>query len=183
MRSAEHTYEHEFFDIRILKRTLNGSPIIEILINEADQKVMNCFLTMEKNERVAQENYEESFKATNCHELRTPINTQQQQTVLMIEALQNSPWKDSPLIKQTIEKLELMLSQLNMMEGFAEDMLNFAMIKAQKFSLNFANFSLFEVVRYLRETFRLKAEAKGVNLSFVLTKKLPLPNSEDAQLL
>ena len=87
------------------------------------------------------------------------------------------------MIKQTIEKLELMLSQLNMMEGFAEDMLNFAMIKAQKFSLNFANFSLFEVVRYLRETFRLKAEAKGVNLSFVLTKKLPLPNSEDAQLL
>ena len=76
-----------------------------------------------------------------------------------------------------------MQSQLNMMEGFSEDMLNFAMIKAQKLTLSFANFSLFEVVKYLRETFRLKAEAKGVNLSFILTKKLPLPVPEDAQLL
>ena len=73
-----------------------------------------------------------------------------------------------------------MLSQLNMMEGFSEDMLNFAMIKAQKFSLSFANFSLFDVVKYLRETFRPKAEAKGVNLCFILTKELRLPDSEDS---
>ena len=54
---------------------------------------------MEKNARIAQENYEESFKATNCHELRTPINTQQQQVKLMTEALENSPWKDHSLVK------------------------------------------------------------------------------------
>ena len=46
-----------------------------------------------------------------------------------------------------------MLSQLNMMEGFAEDILNFAMIKAQKFRLNSANFSLSDVKKYITETF------------------------------
>ena len=97
--------------------------------------------------------------------------------------LEESPWKDTEVVKQIIKMLELMLSQLNMMEGFAEDMLNYAMIKAQKFSLNPADFSLLSVVQYLRDTFSPKAEAKGVTLSFVLTTKLSMPEIENSQLL
>lgn len=68
-----------------------------------------------------------------------------------------------------------MLSQLNLMEGFVEDMLNFAMIKAGKFSLNYANFNLRRVISFIKETFALKARSKEVKLYFILTQKLSLP--------
>ena len=54
-------------------------------------------------------------------------------------------------------------------------MLNFAMIKAQKFNLNFTNFSLAKVTKFIKETFKLKAKAKGIKLNFVLADKLSPP--------
>lgn len=62
-----------------------------------------------------------------------------------------------------------------MMEGYAEDMLNFAMIKAQKFSLSFTIFSLNDVTSYIRETFTLKVESKGLKLNFMFADNLSLP--------
>ena len=62
----------------MLKRTLNGRPVYEILIDEANTELINCVirLKVQKNDKIARENYEESFKATNCHELRTPLLSQ-----------------------------------------------------------------------------------------------------------
>ena len=54
-------------------------------------------------------------------------------------------------------------------------MLNFAMIKAQKFNLNFSNFSLAKVTKFIKETFKLKVKAKGIKLKFVLADKLSPP--------
>lgn len=48
------------------------------------------------------------------------------------------------------------------MEGFVEDMLNFAMIKAQKFSINYAVFKLRRVTSFIKETFAMKALSKEV---------------------
>lgn len=62
------------------RRTLNGEPVLEILIDDANSELINSVidLKVEKNDRIARENYEESFKATNCHELRTPLLSQKQ---------------------------------------------------------------------------------------------------------
>ena len=72
-----------------------------------------------------------------------------------------------------------MLSQLNLMSGYVEDMLNFAMIRAQKFSLNYSNFRLRKVAEFIKETFTLKVKSKGIRLNFVLTEKLSLPEDRD----
>ena len=62
-----------------------------------------------------------------------------------------------------------------MMEGFAEDILNFAMIKSQTFRLSFAIFSLSDVMKYIKETFSMKAESKGINLDFIFAENLSHP--------
>ena len=72
-----------------------------------------------------------------------------------------------------------MLSQLNLMSGYVEDMLNLAMIRAQKFNLNYSNFHLRKVAEFIKETFTLKVKSKGIRLNFVLTEKLSLPEDRD----
>lgn len=62
-----------------------------------------------------------------------------------------------------------------MMEGFSEDMLNLALIKAQKFSLSLVDFSLSNVMKYIVETFSMKAATKGITLNFMFAKTLSLP--------
>ena len=59
----------------MLKRTLNGGSVYEVLIDEANSELIRCVirLKVQKNDKLAREDYEESFKATNCHELRTPL--------------------------------------------------------------------------------------------------------------
>ena len=69
------------------------------------------------------------------------------------------------------------------MGGYVEDMLNFAMIKAQKFTVNLTNFNLYKVTKFIKETFTMKVEAKGIILNFVLTEKLSLPDLFDREIL
>ena len=69
------------------------------------------------------------------------------------------------------------------MEGFVEDILNLAMMKADTFSLNYADFRLRRVMYFIKETFALKARSKGIKLNFILTNKLSLPREDDDQTL
>ena len=69
------------------------------------------------------------------------------------------------------------------MECYVEDMLNLAMIKAQKLTLNPTNFNLLKVTKFVKETFGMKLVAKGVKLNFMLTEKLSLPTDQDLSLL
>ena len=69
------------------------------------------------------------------------------------------------------------------MGGYVEDMLNFAMIKAQKFTVNLSNFRLYKVAKFIKETFTMKVEAKGITLNFVMTDKLSLPDLFDREIL
>lgn len=81
LESLVHSGELQFFEIKLLSRTFRGNPVVEILIDEANSSFMSCvaeLLKVQKKERLARENYEESFRATNCHELRTPVQNQQQ---------------------------------------------------------------------------------------------------------
>ena len=76
-----------------------------------------------------------------------------------------------------------MLSSLNLMQGYVEDMLNLTMIKAQKFNINYGDFSLFKVTKFIKQTFDLKVKAKDINLSFIFTDRLSLPKVQDDELL
>ena len=167
------------------RRTLNGEPVLEILIDDANSELINSVidLKVEKNDRNARENYEESFKATNCHELRTPLLSQKQLAKSIIIFLKGLVGQNPAVVKKEIKKLKLMLSQLNLMEGFVEDMLNFAMIKAGLFSINYADFNLRKVTSFIKETFALKARSKDVKLFFILTEKLSLPQEKNDQIL
>ena len=91
--------------------------------------------------------------------------------------------QDPATVKKAIKTLKLMLSQLNLMEGFVEDMLNLAMIRAEKFSLNYAVFSLRRVTYFIKETFALKAKSKEIKLNFILADKLSLPREVDDETL
>ena len=97
----------------------------------------------------------------------------------MIKVFKKLISKDPAIVKPARKKLKLMLSQLNLMQGYVEDMLNFAMIKAQKFHLNFSNFSLWKVTKFIKETFTLKVGAKGIKLNFMMTDRLSMPQDLD----
>ena len=91
--------------------------------------------------------------------------------------------QDPVQVKKAIKTLKLMLSQLNLMEGFVEDILNLAMMKAETFSLNYANFSLRRVTYFIKETFAIKARSKDIKLNFILTNRLSLPIEDDDETL
>ena len=53
------------------------------------------------------------------------------------------------------------------------------MIKAQTFNLNFSDFNLYKVTKFIKETFGLKVEAKGIRLNFIFTERLSLPQNRE----
>ena len=53
------------------------------------------------------------------------------------------------------------------------------MIKAQTFNLNFTDFNLFKVTKFIKETFGLKVDTKGIRLNFIFTERLSLPQERD----
>ena len=71
----KQSIDFELYEFTVHKRTLKGQPVLEVLIDEANSELITCIteLKVQKKEKIARENYEESFKATNCHELRTPL--------------------------------------------------------------------------------------------------------------
>ena len=90
---------------------MNGDPVFEVLIDEANSELINCVirLKVQKNDKLAREKYEESFKATNCHELRTPLESQKQLVKSLIKTFKKLVKKDPATIKPTIKMLRLML--------------------------------------------------------------------------
>lgn len=51
----------QFYEIKVLKRTFNGNPVVEILIDEANSSFLSCvaeLLKAQKKERLARDNYE-----------------------------------------------------------------------------------------------------------------------------
>ena len=61
LESLIESGELQFFEIKVLKRTLNGNPVIEILIDEANSQFMSCaaeLIKAQKKERLARDNYE-----------------------------------------------------------------------------------------------------------------------------
>ena len=61
LESLIESGELQFFEIKVLERTLNGNPVVEILIDEASSQFISCaaeLLKTQKKERLARDNYE-----------------------------------------------------------------------------------------------------------------------------
>ena len=100
----------QFYEITVHRRTLNGKPVLEILIDDANSELINSVIDLKVENKTTRENYEESFKATNCHELRTPLLSQKQLARSIIIFLKGLVGQNPTVVKKEIKKLKLMLS-------------------------------------------------------------------------
>ena len=43
---SEQSREFEFYEIQVHKRTVNGKPVFEVLIDEANSELINCVIRL-----------------------------------------------------------------------------------------------------------------------------------------
>ena len=82
------------------------------------------------------------------------------------EALINDP-KYSPMIKM----LQMIRSQLALMECFVEDLLNYNMIQSGAFNLKPIDFDPLDVLEFIKSTFKEKFRQKNLKISAKYVKK------------
>ncbi|AFY78675.1 signal transduction histidine kinase [Pleurocapsa sp. PCC 7327] len=105
------------------------------------------------------------FLSNMSHELRTPLNVILGFTQLMA--------RNSLLTPKQQEYLDTIDRSGEHLLGLINDVLEIAKIEAGKVALNENNFDLYGLLNWLQQMFRLKAESKGLELSFDLSPNLP----------
>ena len=106
----------------------------------------------------------ESYKSTLSHELRTPLET----SILVMKEIINffndtdNNVRINAYLQQTFEQI---LTQLQFMSCFIEDLLNLQQIKMGSINLENQPFELIEVFNFVTEMFKIKAKAYGVTVS------------------
>lgn len=104
------------------------------------------------------------FLANISHELRTPMNGVTGMTNLLL---------DTPLNDEQRKYASLINSSAKSLLHLINDLLDFSKIEAGKLDLQFIDFAPHELVHQLIETFRFRAESKGLTLEYEIDKEVP----------
>jgi len=98
------------------------------------------------------------FFASMSHEIRTPMNAIIGMSQILID--------DKSLNKNQTETAKTINRSSTMLLGIINDILDFSKIEAGKFSLEKISFDLNMILSYLADMTTLKAQEKGINLTF-----------------
>ncbi|MFA6191500.1 MAG: response regulator [Sulfurimonas sp.] len=100
------------------------------------------------------------FFASMSHEIRTPMNA--------IIGLSQTLLQDSTLSREQQETVKTIYQSSNMLLTIINDILDFSKIEAGKISLEKTSFDLNMILSYLADMMSLKAQEKGIKLTFVI---------------
>ncbi|MDO8454159.1 MAG: response regulator [Sulfurimonas sp.] len=100
------------------------------------------------------------FFASMSHEIRTPMNA--------IIGLSQTLLQDNTLSREQIETVKTIHQSSNMLLTIINDILDFSKIEAGKISLEKTSFDLNMILSYLADMMSLKAQEKGIKLTFVI---------------
>ncbi len=132
--------------------------------NERQLQRVNRELAAAKERAEASERLEHQFLANMSHEIRTPMNAVVGMTMLLL---------DTPLTAKQREYLEAIESSADNLLVVINDILDLSKLQAGKMEFEHIPFRLREVTGHALEMIRLKAEAKGLELSENMAESAP----------
>lgn len=106
-----------------------------------------------------------AFLTNMSHELRTPLNA----ILGFAQVLDSSP----NLTAQERDYLKIIQRSGENFLGLINDILEFSKMEAGRTTIREEEFNLLQLLRDIKEMFRLKAEQKQLNLDFILASNLP----------
>jgi len=114
-----------------------------------------------------------SFVANASHELRTPLTS----IKLRVEALRSGALEDPPVAERFLAEIE---SEVDRLSSMVNDLLDLSRIEAGLDSSKRTPVDMDAIVAEVYETFSVRAEKAGVNLSYQVEAELPaMIGSED----
>ena len=131
----------------------------------SDRKQLELALQQAKEAAEAANFAKSTFLANMSHELRTPLNAILGFTQVMS--------RDRSISPQHQESLGIINSAGEHLLNLINDILEVSKIEAGKTELNVANFDLIHLLSILKQILQLKAEDKGLKLTFDIAEDVP----------
>ena len=116
-----------------------------------------------------------SFVAYASHELRTPLTS----IKLRVEALRNGALDDPPVTDRFLSEIE---SEVDRLSHMVNDLLDLSRIEAGLESSQLVRLSLAALANEVYETYRVRAQRAGINLTYQAEPGLPEIFGEEDQL-
>jgi len=106
-----------------------------------------------------------TFLSNMSHEIRTPMNAILGYSQLLQE--------DNNLTKTQQESLRTINKSGEHLLELINDILDMSKIEAGRITLNPSDFNFIELLKEVEQLFKIKAEQKNIDLSFIITKNVP----------
>jgi len=116
-----------------------------------------------------------TFVAYASHELRTPLTS----IKLRVEALRNGALDDPPVTDRFLSEIE---SEVDRLSYMVNDLLDLSRIEAGLEMAQLVPLNLAAIVDDVFETYRVRAQRAGINLTYSADPELPLIMGEEDQL-
>ena len=157
-KEKKHQNELKELNVKLEERheelSMQNEEIITQTENLQKQKEI---VEAEKHKALEASKYKSLFLANMSHEIRTPLNG----IIGMVEIL-----KESKLLKKQKESLEIIELSGNNLLSIINDILDYSKIEANQLELENITFNLYEEIENVVRMLSLKAETKGLGLSY-----------------
>jgi signal transduction histidine kinase/DNA-binding NarL/FixJ family response regulator len=140
---------------------------LEVQVDVRTKELQETLLELERSKEAAEaaNRAKSVFLANMSHELRTPLNAVLGFTQLM--------GRDANLTHGQLENLEIINRSGEHLLGLINEVLDLSKIEAGRMRLHEASFDLYRMLDGLEEMFQLRAEKKGLGLSFERAGDVP----------
>jgi len=138
--------------MRFKKQAFVGKSAIAVYVNDYTKNMRRRLDRMRQQEEEQMRQQTENFTSTVSHEMRTPILSIIFFVKQMLEWLSQTPMSRTR-VSQSFNYCTIMLSQLEFLQSFVNDLLDLAQLKNGAFSLVLERLNVFSVIEFIYTIF------------------------------